>query len=318
MPAPREPELLVRAARLYHLEGYSQQEVARELGTSRSNVSRMLAAALELGIVEIRIHDPAGRDQELEQALRTRFGLDEAVVAARGEDRPLDRVGQLAATWLLGSIKDGMTVALSWGHALQSMVWATTTDQPIAVELVQLVGGLSSVASEITGQELVRELAARLGASYRYLHAPAVLTSPAGRDALLAERSIAASLDAARSADIAVVGVGTAGYGSSAAVLKSLQLTPEERAAYEAAAPVGDLAARFFDAEGRAVGGPVADRVLAVSLDDIRRIPTVVGVAAGREKARGLHGALAGGLLDVLICDQAAARGVLGMTEEES
>lgn len=318
MPAPREPGMLVRVARLYHLEGYSQQEVARELGTSRSNVSRMLAAALELGIVEVRIHDPAGRDQDLEQALRARFGLDEVVVAARGEDRPTDRVGQLAATWLLSSVKDGMTVALSWGRALQSMVWAVTTDQPLSIELVQLVGGLSSVASEITGQELVRELAARLGASYRYLHAPAVLTSPAARDALLAERSIAASLDAARGADVAFVGVGTAGHGSSAALLTSLQLTAEERAAYETARPVGDIAARFFDREGRAVGGPVADRVLAVSLDDIRNIPTVVAVAAGREKARGLSGALNGGLLDVLICDQAAARGVLGLSEGEA
>jgi DNA-binding transcriptional regulator LsrR (DeoR family) len=60
------------------------------------------------------------------------------------------------------------------------------------------------------------------------------------------------------------------------------------------------------------VRGAVHDRVLAVTLDDVRAIPTVVGIAAGREKVDGLQAALRGRLLDVLVCDAAAARGVLG------
>ena len=41
---------------------------------------------------------------------------------------------------------------------------------------------------------LVRELAVRLGADYRFLHAPAALESAVARDALLAEPSISESL----------------------------------------------------------------------------------------------------------------------------
>jgi DNA-binding transcriptional regulator LsrR (DeoR family) len=43
----------------------------------------------------------------------------------------------------------------------------------------------------------------------------------------------------------------------------------------------------------------------------VRAIPTVAGVAAGPEKAMGILGALRGRIVDVLICDQAAARTVL-------
>ena len=72
MPAPRDTALVVRAARLYHEQGRSQTEVAKELGLSRSNVSRILSQARERGIVEITIHDPDGpprRDEALEAAL---------------------------------------------------------------------------------------------------------------------------------------------------------------------------------------------------------------------------------------------------------
>jgi DNA-binding transcriptional regulator LsrR (DeoR family) len=55
----------------------------------------------------------------------------------------------------------------------------------------------------------------------------------------------------------------------------------------------------------------VNQRVLAVTLDDLRSIPTVAGVAAGAEKAPGILGALRGEFVDVLICDQQAARSVL-------
>ena len=66
MPAPRDPELLAKAARLYFLDDRSQDDVATILGTTRSNVSRMVRKARDLGIVEIRIVAPAQRDQELE------------------------------------------------------------------------------------------------------------------------------------------------------------------------------------------------------------------------------------------------------------
>ena len=56
MPAPRDRAALIKAARMYFLDGRSQDDVARALGTSRSNVSRILSAARAQGIVEIRVH----------------------------------------------------------------------------------------------------------------------------------------------------------------------------------------------------------------------------------------------------------------------
>ncbi|GAA1203216.1 sugar-binding transcriptional regulator [Prauserella alba] len=312
MPPPRDQQALVAAARLYYEEGRSQHEVAKALDISRSSVSRMLTAAREHGIVRIEINDPTGRDMDLEAELAERFGLRDCRVAEiHSGDRPLQRVGDLGARWLLDTIQPGQRIGVSWGTGLQALVQSIPDEGGLDVEVLPLVGGLSAVDTAISGEELVRDLAGRLGGRYQRLHAPALLTSKEGRDVLLAEPSVQATLDAARRVQVALAGIGRVGRGSSASLVTAMNLSEQERAGLDAAGPVGDVCARFFDAAGKAVTGPADDRVLAVSLADLAAIPTVAGVAAGPEKADGVLGALHTTVLDVLICDSSLARALL-------
>src|SRR3954454_14731746 len=313
MPAPRDRVALIKAARMYFLDGRSQDDVARVLGTSRSNVSRELSAARAQGIVEIRVHDQTSRAPELEQALRERFELAHVRVAAFRPGADVQGgAGDLAAQWLNESLRDGMVLGLSWGTSLQAMVAAFSVDQPRSAEVVPLIGGLKTTESLMAGQELVRELAGRLGATYRYLHAPALLRSKTVRQALLTEPAIKEVMARARSADIAMVGVGTVGRGSSNDIADGLGLTAAERKAFLAAGPVGDTCCRFFDAEGRPIHGVVHDRVIAVECEELAEIPTVIGVATGVEKASGVRGAVRGGIIDGLITDACLALALLG------
>ena len=318
MPAARDPDLLAKAARLYFLEDRSQSDIATLLGTTRSNVSRMLRQARELGIVEIRIHSPAQRDSELEQAIRQRFGLAARVLAVGPATDVAAGVGRLAASWLLETLRDGQVVALSWGNSLHAMVRAVDRARQRGVEVVQLVGGLSALDTAVTGHDLVRELAERMGAQHRYLHAPALLGSAEAVQMMLREPSVAGALAAAKAADVAMVGIGTRGVGSSAALVDSLSLSTHERAQFEASGAVGDVCGRFYDLDGNEPATAVGQRVLAVSLDDLRRIPIVAGVASGADKAPGILGALRGRIVDVLVCDETACRAVLRLDERSA
>jgi DNA-binding transcriptional regulator LsrR (DeoR family) len=311
--SPRSRELLVKAARMYYLDGRSQDDIARVLETSRSNVSRMLGTARTLGIVEIRIQDELGRDADLEQALARQFDLTHVRVAAfRPQQDPLAATSALAAEWLDNTLRDGQVLALSWGTAVQATVAAVAVDEARRVEVVPLVGGLTTATPLAANQELVRDLAARLRtATYRYLYSPALLHSEAARDALLAEPSIGHTVARARSADIALVGIGTFGSSSSSEIVGGLGLTARQRNAFLAQEPIGDTCCRFFDAAGRAIRGVVHDRVLAVDLEDLRRIPTVMGVATGSEKTAGVLAALRGGVVDGLIVDAGLAHSIL-------
>ena len=143
--SPRSRELLVKAARMYFLDGRSQDDIARVLETSRSNVSRMLGVARTLGIVEIRIQDERGRDADLEEALARQFDLTHVRVAAfRPQQDPVAATSALAAEWLDNTLRDGQILALSWGTAVQATVAAVAVDEPRRVEVVPLVGGLAT------------------------------------------------------------------------------------------------------------------------------------------------------------------------------
>ena len=314
--APRDAETLAEAAHLYYVEGFTQQQVASSLATTRSNVSRMLLAAREQGIVRFQIVRPLHRQRALERSLIEQFAVRDAIVlAADAGTEALPKVGELAAQWLTDHVKDGMRLTLSWGRTLNAMAQALHVDQAYDVDVVQLGGDLQ-LDPRFSGHELVRELAARLGGRYSYLHAPAILDSPEMVAELRSLRAIELELDKARSADVALVGIGAYGQGFAAQLLESAHLSASERASFDHAPPAGDILARFYDERGEQLETPLRHRVLALELEELREIPTIVGIAAGEDKGRGIWGALRAGLVDVLITDQAGAASALHLERE--
>jgi len=313
MPGPRRTEVLVDVATRYYLEHQSQAEIARDLGSTRSNVSRMLTAARERGIVRIEIARPPARDEASERLLVRRFGLREAVVNA-GEDRGVREVARLAADWLVAGLSDGMRITLSWGRSLSAVVRSVAPSRRLDVEVVQ-AGGDLHLSRELSGNELARGLAERLGGTSAYLPAPAIVDSAAAARELLRTRAIARQLAKARTADVALVGIGGFGSGFAAQLLESTHLDEEDRAAFDRAAPAGDILARFYGEDGRQVDTPLRDRVLALELEELAAIPCRVGVAQGPGKAAGVLGAVRGGLVDVLVTDTATAGAVLALDD---
>ncbi|WP_341854439.1 sugar-binding domain-containing protein [Brachybacterium sp. GPGPB12] len=76
---------------------------------------------------------------------------------------------------------------------------------------------------------------------------------------------------------------------------------------------MGDVCGRFVDADGIPLGAPTDQRVLAVTFSEPLRIPEVLGVAAGEEKAPGAVGVFARGAIDTLVVDVDLAREVLAL-----
>jgi DNA-binding transcriptional regulator LsrR (DeoR family) len=298
---------LAEAATRYYLDGWSQDEVARHLGTSRSNVSRLLETARREGIVRFVVDHPLRRHDELEARLLERFDLQETLVAVSGDD-PLDRVGRLAAGWLTARSLSGKRVAIGWGRTIEATIEHVVVPSPTDVEIVQ-VGGDLTMAPAASGHELVRRLAGALGGRHRFLHAPAVVETEALARDLLADPRIAHELGLAKTADLALIGIGLPGRGFAERTLADAYRGTEP--------PAAVVVARLVDDRGRELPGPHADRVIALTLDELRAVDTVVGVAAGAEKGRAVAAAARGGLVDVLVCDQEAASAALATTHTQ-
>ena len=227
MPAPRDPSTLLAAARLYYLENQSQAEIARELGTSRSNVSRMLTEAQRQGIVTITDQRPVRSDD------RARARPARPVRARRGPGRPA-RPGVVRSR--------SRTRSVCRQHALLDRPRRGLDDRGTVVGPRAPGDGLrhrgrarlQPEADAARRRAVVdQQRDQRRGAGARAGHAGWAPTTshctPRPRSprrprasSLLAEQSIVDTLDLARSADLAFVGIGTPTHGSSSAILTSL------------------------------------------------------------------------------------------------
>jgi DNA-binding transcriptional regulator LsrR (DeoR family) len=79
---------------------------------------------------------------------------------------------------------------------------------------------------------------------------------------------------------------------------------------------VGDIALRFFDAQGRAVQHEICDRIIGLDLEQIKRIPRVIGAAGGEEKIEVIRAAVRGKLINVLVTDAQNALRLLNAVDE--
>jgi DNA-binding transcriptional regulator LsrR (DeoR family) len=290
---------LAEAAQRYYVDGWSQDQVAELLATSRSNVSRLLETARREGIVRFVIDHPLRRHGALEAALGDRFAVKQAVVVA-GTESALDLVGRVGASTLLENLRG--TLAIGWGRTVEAVISHAVSDAPVDVEVVQ-VGGDLTMAPAASGHELVRRLAQQLGGRHRFLHAPALVGSEATANELLADSHIAEALQHAKGADTALIGIGTPGVGFAEKAIADSYTGRQT--------PAAVVCARLVDAAGAELSGPLSKRVIAISLDDLAAIPHVIGVAAGADKGPAIAAALRGGLIDTLVCDQSAAAAAL-------
>jgi DNA-binding transcriptional regulator LsrR (DeoR family) len=309
-----DAEVLASIAEDYYVNGENQDAIASRHRISRSYVSRLLRRARELGIVEISVHRDIRRDAALEVGLRERYGLARCIVVASDATSPqvvLRRAGQVAAGLLGEVITPDSTIGLSWGNGVRAVVEALRPRRLRARHVVQMFGGLSTAPAELMSGELVADAARDLGASHDRLHAPWIVESADLARSLLEQQDVAAVLGRAAAADVAVVGIGATGRGSSALLFNQTYLTPRELAEIEEQGAVGDICGRIYDAGGRPCRASVMDRVIGLDLETIGRLPLVIGIATGHQKYRAVRSALRGRLVGAMVTDSEIAREVL-------
>lgn len=317
MATARDRGLIVKVARMYYEQNMSQDQIARALITSRSNISRILSVAKKRGIVEIKINESTKRETEIEEMLISKFGLRAALVAkVPRSTSDYKAVGQLAVQSFLNHLKPRVKVAVSWGRSIQAMVEALEPENRPDITFIPLMGGMTSIPAAQSGEALIRALAEKFNADYQILHAPTIVQSPDIKIALMKEPAVASVIEAARSVDVAFVGIGSKGANSSVHILQSAGINEKDNPDfYEKWA--GDLAGRFFDRDGKSVNARLDSRTVGLELNEIAKMRRVVGVAAGDEKTEGILAALRGGLISELVTSSNCALKLLEAAESK-
>jgi DNA-binding transcriptional regulator LsrR (DeoR family) len=314
---------MVQCLELYYRQGRSQKDIATALGVSAATVSRLLKRAFDEGLVRVELDLP--RTQELESALVARFGLRDAVVVAAGGRGDLrEELGAAAAAYFEKIAANGLRVGVSCGFTVYQTVRALRERRLRDLSLYPLSGESMLKLVDISPNTLVGMMAAKYrphvtAYALPVQHLVSLRQIERERRRLLRDREVRAIFEAARSVDLALVGIGriaeqTPGfcslaesYGISVARLRDLGV-------------VGEINYQPFDAEGRIVAEPalraVMHRVLSVEGPELQALSRredrhVIAIAGGPAKVEAVRGALRGCFMNVLVTDEDLATEVL-------
>lgn len=298
------PELLIDLATRFYVDGQSQVAIARELGLDPSTVSRHLRRAREEGIVRIQIQAPPRHVDELGEELASRFDLQRAVVVASDQD-----IALAGADFVSTLLRNGMRLGLSWGRMLSRVAERLPQNGVTGLDIALMHGGVGNAGPGIQAHELARHVASLYRRSaVTYLHAPLLVDSLEIKEAMLSDGSINASLQAAASSELALVGIGT--LDPDAPLVRYGHLSASDRDRLLASGAVGDVGTHFFTVNGEHV--PVLDdRLVAIGWEELRSVPCVIALANGRTKTHAILGALRSKVLDIIVTDADTARSVL-------
>ncbi|HVN56577.1 MAG TPA: sugar-binding transcriptional regulator [Anaerolineaceae bacterium] len=306
-------ELLATVASMYYEAEKSQNEIADELGLSRVKVYRLLKEAREEAVVRVIIDWPIERDSQLEKEITQVFYLKKALVLKSDmleESSALRRLGKMTARYLDLILEDGMTLTVCLGRSTYEVINAVTPTYRAHVNVAQAMGSIPFAVQELDSPSLARQLANKLGGKVLYLPSPLIASSPEDSQVIRRQPLIERTLNASRNADISLVGIGGLDPSSSRYVQAEV-FTAEDMIRLKEEGAVGDLGGQFFTLDGKLHPCELNQRMIGLSLEEMKHIPNTIAVALGKKKTTPILGALRTGVIDVLCTDNTTAREVL-------
>lgn len=285
----------------FHVDGKSKVEIAHERNLSRFRVARLLTTAREMGIVRISVALPE-ESEDLSEPLAATLGVPVIIAPTHSDARQRrDLLARTLARTLRDQVREGMTVGLSWSRTLETA--AAYIDRLPPCQVVQLVGA-QPVEGSGDSLGLIQHFKALSGVHTYPIWAPLTVGDAATAAGLRAQPQIAEALRKADDLDLAVVAIG--GWSPHSSTVYPT-LSRADLAAVEEHQVVGECSGRLFDADGRELHAPLEERVVAVTLDQLRRTPTVIASGFGRDTAAAVRAGVRGGFVDMLVLDAECA-----------
>ncbi len=306
-PSLRFPaDMLYRGARLYYEEDRNQQEISELLGISRATVSRLLAEARACGVVHIEVRDPAaGELESLAAALKAHLGLLRVVVTPNVLGALPAAVQAPAVATLLeeAGLQAGDALLVGPGATMLGLAHERLVPLP-GVFVAPIVAGMDEPEEFYQTNEIARLLAVNAGATPVLLHAP-VQPAEVLYELLQEDPGVKRVTGLWRQAKCALLGI-----GEPPRVRSSLP-TVLRRVIADLRTAEAEIGNRTFDEYGAPVSYPGSDRMISMQLADLPRVPHVIGVAVGANKAKGITAAARAGYVNRLVTDTATAHAVL-------
>lgn len=301
--------LLVKIARLYYEFGYKQDEIAKMEGISKAKVSRLLDKAHKEGIIEIKVVYDLQSVDELAETLREYFNLKKVHVVPITVNHPdaiRNDLGRAVSEFLGEIVKDGDVIGVSWGTTLHFVVNHLKEYSVQNIKVVQLNGGITKNYLSTQSTTIIERFVQAFQAVPYMLPVPAIVDDTNLARALVSDSNVKQTLDLAREARIALLGIGR--VSEESILIKAGYFKDEEYDQLLKNGSVGDICSRYFRLDGTIADEELNQRTVGITLGELSAKEYTIGVANGEEKAEAIIGALSGRYINTLFIDEGAAQ----------
>lgn len=305
-------KLITKIAKLYYYGNMKQQEIAKMMGISRPKVSRLLTQASQYNIVHIEIKDNSFYDSDIAEKLREHFGLKYVKVVPSGQiiEESKDNIGIAASEYLNEHLFDGIYIGETWGTTVNAFInrFHASRAYPHS-KVLQLAGGTYSQSMHMDGRELAKTLAQKLGGDFSVLQAPLIVHNPDLKKLMMQEPETKEHFRMMEKINIAFIGVGSSNYKNSIIYRAKYVTAATAKKMYDSG--LCDICGHQIDINGKEPYKQLADCHIGISLSGLSKIPLVIGLCAGKEKARSIISGIHGKYISGLIIDEVAAISLL-------
>ena len=318
MKARYDIQLMVQASKMYFVGGLTQEQIAQQLGISRSSVSMMLSEAKDFGIVEINIKDPKNNVQDIADQFISRFSLKNCLVIPTAIDdiRILTRVvSSQGADFAEDILKSHTTVGIAWGTTCYEFMMSFTNRNKLNdINVVPMIGGTSRIASEYQLNEMVRMFAEKLHGTPSFIYAPAIAETIADRELYMQSTSMKTIIEKWNNMDAAIVSAGAPPEFYDNRMV--IDLAQKQQYETNESRVIGDICARRYNLKGEFLQNDYSARIMGIDEASLRRVENVICVAAGKHKILSIIGALRTNVINYFVTDENTARGVLELLDK--
>ena len=242
-------EQLFIIAQMYYEQDLTQEEISKRLFISRSNISRLLKQAKDVGIVEVNVHYPFERKRRYESEFKRRYGTDDICIVDLSDSSGFELYAQTtkkAASYLNSKLNNNSIVALTCGNSLCGVVHEMHPKKLLPnMQVVPLMGSIETPEAILDGFYLVRKMAEMYKCKSQVIMAPFRVDDEVMCNNLMKRPAIIETLTTAENATIMITGIGAkkqVGY-----------LAKEEASEFFSSGAVGYIAGYYFNKDGEII-----------------------------------------------------------------
>lgn len=301
---------------LYYIERLGQAKVAELAGISQATVSRLLEEARKRGIVQISVKPFSARDGELEDRIKEIHHLNTVLVIktipGHSDENRRRALGHFAGPIVSDLIQPNSSVCVAAGRHINSLTnnMQVSGNTP-GVTFIQAMGDISTHIQEDDAIEITRKLSKRWNGQFLRLQAPAITANSYTYDAFVSHEQIKFVLSRIENADLAFVGIGVHGnsvfYDRNFLKINDINYLIQKGV-------VGEICGHFFNKSGEECDTGYRNHVIGISFEQLKKIPEVIAVTSGANRAEALAASIKGNLINSLIIDDIGAKALLELS----